>query len=109
MVKLAQPTKPREEQRAFYVILYVTFCVSGTLFELAYGALWSVVGTAPWIYPSSPMYYTSLAVLPLWGCVGLIGISIYHTLLHKKLKFMRVALIAMVAAALYVIAYSLLV
>jgi len=89
-----------------YITLYIVFCLVGAALELSYGVLWSVVGASQWIYPSSPLHHTSLAVLPLWGFGGLICVSIYRALLHKKAKFLLMTIPPMAVAALWILAYS---
>jgi hypothetical protein len=51
--------------------LFFLFCGWGLFFEWGFGFFWSVIGSSPWIYPSSSLRYTSWEVAPLWGFGGL--------------------------------------
>lgn len=83
--------------------LYVLFCIIGTILEWSYGHLWSLVGgTAPWLYPNSPLGYTSLEVIPLWGFGGLICVSVYRALIEKKLRPLLGAGLSLILAALWI-------
>ena len=56
--------------------LFFLFCGWGVLFEWFWGFFWNVVGSGPWIYPDSPLRYTSWEVIPLWGLGGLTVIQL---------------------------------
>lgn len=88
------------------VVLYVVFCVVGAASELSYGAFWSMVGAAPWTYPSSSLHYTSLAVLPLWGLGGLLCVSLYRALLRRELRFLLLMIPLMALAISWILIYS---
>jgi hypothetical protein len=51
--------------------LFLLFCGWGLFFEWFFGFFWSTVGSSPWIYPNSPLRYTSWEVTPIWGFGGL--------------------------------------
>lgn len=87
-------------------VLYVVFCFVGAALELSYGAFWSMVGAAPWIYPNSPLHHTSLAVLPLWGFGGLLCVSIYRALLRREVRFLLLTMPLVALAALWIFVYS---
>ncbi len=89
-----------------YIFLYLLFCLIGAGLEWAYGTFWSVVGVAPWIYPDSPLHYTSLEVLPLWGFGGLVCISIYKSIVDRVAKRLVGMIIPLVLAALWILLYS---
>ena len=58
--------------------LFLLFCGWGLFFEWFWGYLWSMVGSSPWIYPNSPLRYTSWKVIPLWGFGGLTVTQLYQ-------------------------------
>lgn len=89
-----------------YLILWFLFCIIGAGLEWAYGVFWSMVGSTPWIYPTSPLHYTSLEMLPLWGFGGLICISIYKSIVERKVKLLTNAVIPLVLAALWILFYA---
>lgn len=89
-----------------YVFMYLIFCLVGAGLEWSYGMFWNVVGTTPYIYPSSPLCYTSLEVLPCWGFGGLACVSIYRAFLWKKARFLLGTIPPLVLAALWVLIYS---
>ena len=91
----------------YCLILYFTLCIIGGGLEWCYGAFWNVVGTTPWIYPNSPLHYTSLEGLPLWGFGGLITVSVYLAVLQRKAKFLLAAIPPLVLAALWILIYTL--
>ena len=86
-----------------YVILYVIFCLIGAGLEWCYGALWDVVGTAPWLYPDSPLRYTSFGGVPLWGFGGLVCVSVYNTVLRKEAKQLLGVIPSLLLAVLWII------
>jgi hypothetical protein len=88
------------------LILYIILCFVGTILEWAYGALWSLTGTTPWIYPDSVLRYTSLEGLPLWGLGGLICITIYRAYSHRNWKISAGIIPLLVLACLWVIFYG---
>jgi hypothetical protein len=61
----------REVEWKVPVVLFLLFCAWGVYFEWFSGFFWSIVGSTPWIYPDSPLRYTSWQVIPLWGLGGL--------------------------------------
>lgn len=86
-----------------YVELYVIFCLIGFTLEWCYGILWSKVGTAPWIYPSSPLHYTSLKVLPIWGLGGIVIVSLYRAISERSARPLLTAAVALGIAAVMVV------
>lgn len=90
----------------FRVILFLVFAVVGPFLEWAYGTFWSIVGVTPWVYPNSPLQYTSFEGIPLWGLAGLIAFSIYSAILDRKLGRLRGAIIPLILAALWITIYS---
>ncbi len=89
-----------------YIFLYLILCIIGAGLEWGYGILWNVVGATPWLYPNSPLCYTSLEVLPHWGLGGLVCVSIYRALLSKKARFLLGAIPPLVLAALWILIYT---
>lgn len=89
-----------------YIPLYLIFCLIGAGLEWGYGAFWDVVGVTPWLYPDSPLHYTSLEGLPLWGFGGLICVSIYKAVTQRKTKPLIGMVISLVLAALWILIYT---
>lgn len=90
----------------FRVILFVVFAVVGPFLEWAYGAFWSLVGVTPWLYANSPLKYTSFEGVPLWGLAGLVALSIYRSVLDRKVARLRGAVIPLVLAAAWILIYA---
>ena len=91
---------------AFRVIFFLVFAVVGTLLEWAYGTFWSIISTTPWVYPNSPLQYTSFEGIPLWGLGGLVGLSIYRAISDRKVGRLRGAIIPLILAAIWITIYS---
>ncbi len=89
-----------------HVAFYLAFCIIGASLEWCYGAFWSIVGTAPWIYPDSPLRYTSLEGLPLWGFGGLVCIAIYDAIMWGSARPLLGAVAPLILAALWVLIYA---
>lgn len=87
----------------FHAVIFLIFAVLGLLMEWGYGTLWSIAGTCPWIYPNSPLLYSSFEGMPLWGLGGVFGISLYRALAKKKARELLGALVATVLAVLWVL------
>ena len=85
-----------------YVILYVIFCLIGAGLEWCYGTLWNVVGTTPWLYPDSPLRYTSFEGVPLWGFGGLVCVSVYNTVMRKEAKQLLGVIPSLLLAVLWI-------
>ena len=87
-----------------YAALYLIFCVIGAGLEECYGIFWSIVGTTPWIYADSPLVYTSLEGVPLWGLGGLICVTIYLSFSKGKVKYLLglVPLLILAAAWIFI-------
>jgi len=66
--------------------LFFLFCGWGIFFEWFWGFFWNVVGSNPWIYPNSPLRYTSWEVIPLWGFSGLTVIQLYKAVREREKK-----------------------
>ena len=94
------------KQLKVYLFLYLAFCLVGAGLEWGYGTFWSKVGVAPWVYPNSPLHYTSLEGLPLWGLGGLVSVSIYRAIVDRKAKRLLWAVIPLLLAALWIFFYS---
>ena len=88
-----------------YIILFFVFALFGTGSELAYGSLWSLNGITPWIYPNSSLVYTSLEMIPLWGCGGLACVGIYKALEERTIRYIPIIIIPLILAGLWVLAY----
>ena len=76
------------KERWVWVLLFVVFALYGTFMEWVVGVVWSRLGTCPYVYPRSPLLYTDLKMLPLWGVCGLQGVAIYLLLKERKLSRM---------------------
>jgi len=74
------------KERWIWVLLFVVFAFYGTFMEWVVGVVWSVFGTCPYVYSGSPLLYTELKMLPLWGVGGLQGVAIYLLLKEWKLS-----------------------
>jgi len=68
--------------------LFVLFAALGTLFECLIGAVWSLMGRCPYVYPGSPLVYTSWRVAPLWGLGGLQGVALYEAVRRRRLRML---------------------
>ena len=95
-----------EIMHKYHLLLYVLFCLIGAGLEWCYGTFWSIVGIPPWIYPNSPVHFTSLEVLPLWGVGGLICVSVYQTVLQRKAGFLLGVIPLLILAALWILIYA---
>jgi len=89
-----------------YIIFFVTFALVGAALEYAYGKLWSLFGAAPWIYPNSPLQYTSLEGMPMWGFGGLASIGIYKCITEKSARHIPKIIIPLGLSALWVLLYT---
>lgn len=89
-----------------YVFLYLAFCLTGAGLEWGYGILWNVVGTTPYIYPSSPLRFTSLEMLPHWGFGGFVAISVYTAIRDRSARKLLGAVVPLVLATLWILLYS---
>jgi hypothetical protein len=89
-----------------YVILYIIFCLIGAGLEWSYGALWNIVGTTPWLYPDSPLRYTSFEGVPLWGFGGLVCVSVYNAIIKREVKKLLGVIPPLLLAALLIIFYG---
>lgn len=87
----------------FYAVLFLIFAVLGLFLEWGYGTLWSAVGICPWIYPDSPLLYSSLEGMPLWGFGGVFGISLYRALAKKRARELLGALISAALTVLWIL------
>lgn len=89
-----------------YLFLYVSFCLIGAGLEWCYGTFWSLVGTTPWVYPNSPLHYTSFEGVLLWGLGGLVCVSVYRAFTDRRPKRLLGAVIPLVLAALWISIYA---
>ncbi len=90
----------------YYLLLYILFCLIGAGLEWSYGTFWSTVGVTPWIYPNSPVHFTSLEGLPLWGFGGLICILLNQAILQRKAKFLLGVIPLLVLPVLWILIYA---
>lgn len=88
-----------------YIFLYLLFCLIGAGLEWCYGTFWNIVGVTPWIYPDSPLRYTSLEGLPLWGFGAFIIVSVYKSVIQRKAKFLVGTIAPLVLAMLWILIY----
>jgi hypothetical protein len=88
------------------VLLYVVFCIAGTALEWLYGVYWDWLGDSPWVYGNSPLRYTSLEAMPLWGMGGLICVGIYSAFRRGWRRLLWV-IPPVVLAALWILVYEL--
>ena len=86
-----------------YVAAFAASAVLGPTLEWAIGKLSARIGTAPYIYPASPLRYTSFEVVPLWGFAGVIGVALYEAYRVREGKYVRDAILAAALAAGWVI------
>ena len=89
-----------------YIALYLLFCVVGAGLEWSYGQFWNLLGTTPWLYADSPLHYTSLEGVPLWGFGGLICVSIYLSLSKGKIRYLSGLIPSLVMAAAWILIYE---
>jgi len=89
-----------------YILLFVLFCLIGAGLEWGYGAFWSLVGVTPWAYPNSPVHFTSLEMIPLWGFAGLICILLYQVIFERKAKFLLSLIPLLILPALWILIYA---
>lgn len=89
-----------------YLALYLLFCLVGAGLEWGYGKFWGIIGTAPWKYADSPLDYTSLEMVPLWGFGGLICVSIYQSFSKGKLKPLLGLIPLLILAAAWIVVYA---
>ena len=89
------------------LIIYIILCLVGTFLEWAYGTLWSLCGQTPWIYPDSPLRYTSLETLPLWGVAGLICVIVYRACSNRSWKLSAGVIPLLALAAIWILFYGL--
>jgi len=87
----------------FRGVIFLIFAVLGLLLEWGYGTLWSIIGTCPWIYPNSPIVYSSLEGMPLWGFGGVFGIALYRAIAGRNIRELKWALISTILAILWVL------
>lgn len=88
------------------IFLYVVFCLVGAGLEWGYGAFWNLVGSTPWIYPHSPIHYTSLGGLPLWGFGGFIIVAIYKSVTQRRVKPLVGVVAPLLLAMLWIVIYT---
>jgi len=89
-----------------WLMLYLLFGVLGVALEWCYGALWDVVSSSPWVYPDSPLYYSSLAGLPLWGFGGIICVVVYNVIKEKDTRLLRGMIIPLFLSVLWILFYG---
>ena len=67
-----------------WFVLFVVAAVYGTFMEWAIGSIWDIVGECPYVYPASPITYSSIIMMPMWGLVGLQAVVIYLAIKRRK-------------------------
>lgn len=67
-----------------WLVLFFVAAVYGFFMEWAMGSIWGGIGECPYIYPNSPLTYSSFIMMPVWGLAGLQAIVIYLAIAHKK-------------------------
>lgn len=75
-----------KQHSLLWLILFLVAAVYGTFMEWAMGAIWDRVGECPYVYPNSPLTYSSFIMMPVWGVAGLQAIVIYLTIKHRRPK-----------------------
>lgn len=90
----------------YVLFFYAVMCIVGAGLEWAYGALWGMLGTAPWLYPGSALHYTSLEVLPMWGFGSLVCVAIYEAVMRRDKHYLVLTMPPLVLAALWVLLWS---
>ena len=80
-MKLEVHTLNLKMHSGFFLLL----CAWGFFFEWFFGFFWSVIGSSPWIYPNSPLTYTSWKVAPLWG-LGVLTVLQLHKIIKERDK-----------------------
>ncbi len=89
-----------------YILLYPIFCLAGAGLEWCFGALWNFTSFTPWVYPDSPLTYTSLEGIPLWGFGGLFCVATYLAITKKDPKQLFAVGISLVLAISWILFYS---
>lgn len=89
-----------------WLVLYLIFCLIGVALEWGYGTFWGLLDKTPWVYPDSPLRYTSLEGIPLWGFGGLICVSVYRAIVERKPRRLIVSLASLALAALWITVYT---
>lgn len=89
-----------------YLFVWFIFCLIGAGLELAYGAFWSLVGTTPWVYPNSPVHYTSLEGLPLWGLGAWVCISVYMAIQWRSSRALLGVIPPIILGVLWIAIYA---
>jgi len=62
--------------------------IYGTFMEWAIGSIWDRVGECPYVYPGSPLTYSSFIMTPVWGLAGLQAIVIYLAIARREPKML---------------------
>jgi len=71
-----------------WLILFLVGAVYGLFMEWAIGSIWDRVGECPYVYPGSPLTYSSFIMAPVWGLAGLQVIVIYLAITRRKPKIL---------------------
>lgn len=95
-----------ESMHKYHLSLYILFCLIGAGLEWCYGTFWSLVGTTPWIYSNSPLHYTSLEGLPLWGFGGLLIVSVYEFVMKRRAKLLLGVVAPLLLGVLWVLIHT---
>jgi hypothetical protein len=67
-----------------WLVLFLLAAVYGTFMEWAIGSIWDIAGESPYVYPASPITYSSIIMMPFWGLAGLQAIVIYLAITRRK-------------------------
>ena len=92
--------------RRVWLGLFAFFCVWGLFWEGFFGFVWDALGNPCWIYPSSPLVYTSWKVAPLWGFAGLQGVMFYVAVKDRDPKKLIYVVVMTLLVLLWVAVFS---
>ena len=67
-----------------WFVIFIVAAVYGTFMEWAMGSIWDIVGECPYVYPDSPITYSSFIMMPVWGLAGLQAVVVYLTIRRRK-------------------------
>ena len=89
-----------------YLCFFLTFCFLGPTLTWIFGTFWDMVGTTPWVYPNSPLHYTTLEIIPLWGFGAFIFASLYDAFTEREWRLVLGAILPLFLGILWVVFYS---
>ena len=67
-----------------WLVIFLVAAVYGTFMEWAMGFIWDMAGECPYVYPASPMTYSSFIMMPVWGLAGLQAVVVYLAIAHRR-------------------------